>query len=158
MDKNQAIIEFLMTCPYIADNPVYFNFTEAQDNSKSIITVASDKAVNKAYIDGSVRKRFSFTIIDFKSIIDQALPIIPGYVSENVADVFDVQTIIDWIEEQNENKNYPNFGDTCLIEDMRTTSETPNLNGVDSQQKPNLAKYSITIIIEYIDISKRIWS
>lgn len=158
MDKNQSVIDFLMTCPYVAENPVYFNFTEAQDNSKSIITVANDRAINTAYIDGSIQKRYTFTIIDFKSIIDQALPVVAGYVSENVADVFDVQSLIDWIEEQNDNKNYPNFGDKCFIEEMSTTSETPNLNGIDSQETPNLAKYSITIVIDYIDKSKCIWS
>ena len=158
MDKNQAIIDFLMTCPYVAENPLYFNFAEAEDNSKSIITVASDKAINRAYIDGSVKKRYSFTIIDFKSIIDQALPTLPGYTSENVSDAFDVQKLIDWITEQDENKNYPNFGNDCFIEEMSTTTDTPNLNGIDTQQKPNLAKYSITIQVDYIDTSKRIWT
>ena len=158
VDKNQAVIDFLMGCPLIADNPVYFNFTQARDNSKSIVTVASDKAINKSYIDGSVKKRYTFTIIDFKSVIDQALPTIPGYVSENVADLFDVQTIMDWIEEQNDHKNYPDFGNTCLVEEMHTTTDVPNLNGIDSQQKPNLAKYSISILVDYLDTSKRIWS
>jgi len=158
VDKNQAIIDFLMGCPLIAENPVYFNFAQAKDNSKSIVTVATDKAIDRSFIDGSVKKRYNFTIIDFKSVIDQALPTIPGYTSENVADVFDVQSIIDWIDEQNDSRNYPEFGENCLVEEMRTTTDNPNLNGVDSNQKPNLAKYSITIQVDYIDTSKRIWS
>lgn len=157
-DKNQAVIEFLMGCPLIAENPVYFNFTQAEDNSKSIITTASDKALSKPYIDGSVSRRYTFTIIDFKSIVDQALPTIPGYTSENVSDMMDVQSIMDWIEEQADAHNYPDFGDKCVIDDMRTATENPNLNGIDSSIRPKLAKYSIAIIIDYLDTSKQIGS
>ena len=147
-----------MQCPLIAANPVYFNFTQAEDNSKSIITTASDKALSRPYIDGSISKRYTFTIIDFKSIVDQALPTVAGYTSENVADMMDVQAIMDWIEEQADAHIYPNFGSTCVIDDMRTATENPNLNGVDSSTRPKLAKYSMAIIIDYLDTSKQIGS
>lgn len=156
VDKNQAVIDFLMQCPLIASNPVYFNFAEANDNSKSIITEANDKTLSKPFVDGSVMKRYTFTIIDFKSIVDQALPSILGYTSENVADIMDVQAIMDWITEQADNYNYPNFGPDCIVDDMKTATENPNLNGVDTQSRPKLAKYSMAIIIDYLDISKRI--
>lgn len=156
-DKNQAVIDFLMECPQIADNPTYFNFTEAADNSKSILTVANDRVVESKYIDGSVLRRYSFTIIDFKSIIDQALPKIPGYSSENVEDFVDVQFILEWVEDQAGLGNYPDFGEDCIVDDMRAATNIPNLNGIDSNTKPNLAKYSISILIDYLDTSKCVW-
>ena len=69
----------------------------------------------------------------------------------------DIQMLIDWIQEQEEAKNYPNFGETCIIDSITVTSENPVFNGIDDQTSPPLAVYSFTIEIAYLDISKRIW-
>lgn len=156
-DKNQAVIDFLLQCPAIANSPLFFNFLNAQDETKQIITQANDKTLNKNFIDGSKLKRYQFNIIDFRSASYQPIPKADGYIAENVVDLLDVQGIMDWIEEQNNTQNYPDFGSNCRIEEMRTTSENPNLNGVDTQLSPALAKYSISIIIDYIDTSKVLW-
>ena len=158
VDKNQAVIDFLIQCPTIADNPLFFNFLNAKDDNKQIIVQANDVNLDRKYIDGSVMKRYIFTLIDFRSVAYQPIPKVPGYVSENVEELFDVQGIMDWVNEQAELQNYPNFGTDCLIDDMRTTSDNPNLNGVDTQITPALAKYSISIQIDYIDTSKLIWN
>lgn len=157
VDKNQAVIDFLLQCPAIANSSLFFNFLNAQDENKQIITQANDKSLNKNFIDGSKLKRYQFTIIDFRSVSYQPMPKVAGYTSENVDDLLDVQGVMDWIEEQNDIQNYPNFGSDCQIDEMRTTSENPNLNGVDTQLSPALAKYSMSIIIDYIDKSKVIW-
>lgn len=166
MDKNQAVIDFLITCPTIRDNPLFFNAIKAQDENKEIVTIATDRIMNSKFIDGSVIKRYSFTIVDFRSISDTPVPknvIIPGtttepeYVHENVEDLLDVQGIIDWIEGKNDNGEYPDFGSDCIIDEMVTTSDTPNLNGIDSGVAPALAKYTITINIDYIDNSKKLF-
>lgn len=164
MDKNQAVINFLLTCPAIYNSPMFFNAIKAEDETKEIITIANDRLMNKRYIDGSVLKRYSFSIIDFRSITDNPIPknlttstTEPEYISENVEDMLDVQGIIDWIEEQKDNDNYPDFGEKCIMDDMVTTSDTPNLNGIDSGVTPSLAKYSITVNIDYVDTSKRIF-
>jgi len=158
VDKNQAIIDFLIQCPTIADNPLFFNFLNAKDENKQIVVQANDKILNRRYIDGSVLKRFTFTIIDFRSVAYQPVPKSAGYVSENVEELFDVQGIMDWISEQADLENYPDFGEDCLIDSMMTTSENPNLNGVDTQVTPALAKYSMSIQIDYLDRSKMIWN
>ena len=157
VDKNQAIIDFLIQCPTIAGNPLFFNFLNAKDDNKQIITQANETLMDKKYIDGSVEKRFTFTIIDFRSVAFQPVPMVTGYVSENVEELFDVQGIIDWINDQADIENYPDFGSDCLIESMQTTSHNPNLNGVDTQVTPALAKYSMSIQIDYIDKSKALW-
>ena len=156
-DKNQAIITFLSNCPQISENPIFFNFINAKDNDKQLVTVANDKAINKNYIDGSVMKRYTFTIIDFKSVAYRAIPKMTNLTDENVEEFMDTQAIVDWITEQAELRNYPNFGEECIIEDMRTTTENPNQNGVDTSVTPALAKYSVSIQIDYLDLSKVIW-
>ena len=156
-DKNQAVIDFLITCPSLANNPMFFNFINAKNDNKQIITLANDISLHRTYIDGSVLKRYTFTIIDFKSISYNAIVLVDGYPDENVEDMFEVQEIIDWVTEQNDLRNYPDFGETVQIESMRALSDNPNLNGVDSSIQPALAKYSISIQIDYIDSSKVIW-
>ncbi len=157
VDKNQAVIDFLINCPTIASNPLFFNFLNAKDNDKQLITQSTDKLLNKSYVDGSVLKRYVFTIVDFRSVAYLPVPKEAGYTSENVEEMFDVQGVMDWVNEQADEENYPDFGENCVIDSMKTTSETPTLNGVDTQVTPALAKYSMSIQIDYLDTSKVIF-
>lgn len=161
VNKESAIIAFLRECPAIAGNPLFFNFINAKPDNKQIVTSGNEKFMQKPYIDGSVAKRYTFTIIDFKSVVYQAIvnpsPLdSESYHNENVESYIDIQAIIDWVDEQNDARNFPNFGDTCEIEEMRVLTENPVLNGTDTQSKPALAKYSFAIQIDYIDNSKLI--
>lgn len=158
IDKNQAIIDFLLTCPAIQSNPLFFNFLNAKDDNKQLVATGNEKSMNVKFVDGSERKRFTFTIIDYKSVAYQAIVKSSGYVNENVQEIMEVQSIMDWITEQNEVRNYPNFGSDMIIEEMRTLTENPNLNGVDTSVSPALAKYSMSIQIDYIDTSKVLWN
>ena len=158
VDKNQAVIDFLIQCPAIAENPLFFNFLHANDDDKQIVTQTNDIRLDKKFIDGSILKRYTFSIIDFRSITNQPIPKISGASSENVEEMFDVQGIIDWVNEQADLENYPNFGEGYLIESMKTTSDNPNLNGIDTQVTPALAKYSMSIQIDYVDTTKKLWT
>jgi len=157
VDKNQAIIDFLLQCPSIQNNPMFFNFINAKNDNKQIVTTGNDKIIDKPFIDGSVQKRFTFTIIDYKSVAYTAIVKAAGYSNENVEDLLDTQGIIDWVTEQDLLRNYPNFGEDCVIDDMRALTDNPNLNGVDTSVTPALAKYSISIQINYIDYSNLLW-
>lgn len=156
VDKNQAIVNFLLTCPAVRNSNLYFNFTEAEDNNKQIVTLANEKALHKTYIDGSVDKQYTFTIIEFKAMTPK--PVVEGRVDENVDDMLQVQELIDWITEQDDAHNYPNFGEKCQIDSMRALTDNPNLNGIDSSISPALAKYSVSIQIDYLDTTKQLWS
>lgn len=168
MDKERAVINFLLTCEAIANTPLYFNFINAKDNNKQFITLANDKRTNTEYVDGSVLKQFTFTIVDFKSITYNALvynhvttttePKTVSDRNENINDYLDVQVLIDWITEQALAKNFPSFGEGYVIQDMRALTDNPNLNGVDTSIKPALAKYNISIQIDYLDTTSCIWN
>lgn len=158
VDKNQAVINFLLTCPVIQSNPLFFNFLNAKDDSKQLVSFANEKSMNVKFVDGSERKRFTFSIVDYKSVAYDAIAKMSGYIDENVQEIMEVQSIIDWITEQNEIRNYPDFGNDMIIEEMKTLTENPNLNGVDTSVTPALAKYSMSIQIDYIDTSKVLWN
>ena len=162
MDKNKAVVNFLLTCDYIKNHPSFFNFGQAEADNKQIVTTATDIRVNEPFIDGSVRKRYTFTIIDYKSVAYNAVITrmvnnenVP--ISENLDNAFEAQQVADWIEGQSDLRNYPNFGSDCVIDDMKVATNQPNMNGVDRSVTPALAKYSISITIDYIDYSKAIW-
>lgn len=157
VNKNQAVIDYLITCEDIADSPLYFNLINAEDNSIQIQTQAEDKAMSRPFIDGSVPKRFTFNLITFKSISDAELVKAPGYNNENVEELQDVQKLIDWIQEQEELRNYPDFGEACIIESIDTTTDEPRFEGINSNMNPPLAMYVISIIINYVDETKVIY-
>lgn len=157
VDKNQATINFLIGCPAITSSPLYFNFINAKDDNKQFVTVTNDKVMNRPYVDGSVLKRYTFTVIDYKSVAYNAIVKQSGYTDENVSDFDAVQAIMDWVTEQSEARNYPDFGEDCVIDDMRVLTDNPNLNGVDTSVSPPLAKYSFSVQIDYLDMSKVLW-
>lgn len=158
VDKNQAIINYLIQCPQILNSPLYFNLIEAADDNIQIVTTSEDKTMTRPYIDGSVAKRYTFNLIIFKSISDLEVTKAgsSSYPNENVDDLAQAQALIDWIDEQNDNRNFPDFGETCLIDDIQTTTDTPQFDGINDELSPQLAMYSIAIVVNYIDKSKMI--
>ena len=158
IDKNQSIIDYLITCPLVIESPLYFNFINAKNDTKQLITESNVKYLNRTYVDGSVLKQYQCSIIDFRSIVDNAIVKQAGYDNENVEEFLNVQGLIEWIDEQNSVQNYPDFGEDCEVQEIRTTSENPNLDMIDASVTPALAKYSISIEVEYLDKSKVIWN
>lgn len=157
VDKNQAVIDYLITCPAILNSPLYFNFINAKNDTNQFLTSSSDMYTTRKYIDGSVYKVYTFSIITFKSATDIAVPKVEGYENENISDMATIQHLIDWIKEQEDLKNYPDFGEYCEVDEILTTTENPRFDGVDNQVSPPLAVYVISIQIRYIDKSKMIW-
>lgn len=157
-DKNKAIIDYLITCDYIRSSSLYFNFINAKNNTKQIIAESTEEALNTKYIDGTVAKQYRCTLIDFKSLSTNPIAKVSGYTDENVTDLSAVQAIIDWVAEQNELHNYPDFGENCIVENISTTANNPSLNGIDVSTTPALARYSIVIQVDYLDKSKVIWN
>lgn len=158
VDKNNAIIEYLLLCPDIAQSTLYFNFANIKDSITQFVTLAQDRTLDTPFIDGAVRKRYSLTIISFLTITDNPIVKVAGYSNENISDMAEVQALIDWIVDQDDARIFPNFGPDCEIESIRTTSNNPILDQIDASKTPPLAKYSITIQVDYIDNSKKIWN
>lgn len=158
MDKNKAVVDYLLTCPYVQNNPLFYNFGKEESDNTQIVTLANDTRLNTPFIDGSVKKLYTFTIIIYKSVAYRAVVNREGVTDENIDNAFEAQQVIDWVDTQEESRNYPDFGTDCIIDKITAVTDQPNLNGVDRSTTPALAKYSISIKIEYIDCSKVIWN
>ena len=155
VDKNQAVIDYIIQCPTIRNSPLYFNFINAESDSNQFVTQGNDRYVSRRFVDGSILKVYSFTIITFKSAADIAVVKSVGYPNENISDMSDIQALIDWIKEQQKLHNYPDFGADCRIDDIDTTTDNPSFDGVNDEVSPPLAIYSVTIEIQYLDVSEQ---
>lgn len=157
MDKNKATIEYLLTCEAIRKSPLYFNLSQGKAGSKLFVTQGEDKNIEEPYIDGSVKKRYSLTVISYCSMSTTPIAKTRGKSDKNMEDYADVQSLMDWIQSQKSENSFPNFGGECIIEDMDTTSSNPIIDMIDATQTPPVAKYSFTMRVEYIDNSEVLW-
>lgn len=157
MNKAKAVLSFLTTYEGIETSPIFVNFINAKNDDVQLLTSENDTATNRKFVDGSVMKRYIFSIVITKSITSLAIAK-DALMSENIDDLADMQQFMDWVNEQGDNQNYPDFGEDCNIEDMHTTAENPSIDGINTEANPALALYSMEIRIDYIDYSKVIWS
>ena len=154
MTKHQAMLNFLQTCPRIRANPLFFNFGKVENDAHQANMRSDDVSLHRPYIDGTELKRYTFHLDTFKSVAYN--PVISGLPDENMEDFEDVQSLIDWISEQDDLKNYPAF-EECVVDKMRSLYTKPELVGVDTTLSPPMAVYRISIQIDYLDTSKQVW-
>ena len=158
MDKNVAMIKFLMQCPIIQNNPLFFNFADEEDGNNHFIT--EKDSIKKTYIDGSALKQYTFTIASYSSVSHNAIVNDENedtIADENIENMAKVQQILDWIEEQSDNCNFPDFGDECVVEEMFPLSTDPDIDGIDTSVNPPIARYSVGVKLMYLDKTKVIW-
>lgn len=157
-NKDKVMLEYLLSCPAINERSLFFNFAEGKDETNHFVTQATDINRQKPFVDGSIAKVYSFSIVTYKSLGTQAVDKENVGSDENLDELAEVQSLIDWITEQRDNSNYPDFGESINIDDMYCTTDKPVLLGVfqDTLGTPT-ARYSMTIMVEYIDNSKMIW-
>ena len=166
IDLNKCILDYIYECPVVAENPMYFCVAEAQDNNNQLVVSRETPQDTIEYIDGTIERTYRCDILLYKSVAynpivteESAGSIVPSetYPNENIEDLVDGQTLIDWIELQNDNRHFPNFGESCIIESVKTTTSRPVLNGINDTLEPPLAQYSVGLEIKYLDISKQLW-
>lgn len=159
VDKNIAIIEYLRNCPAIADNPLFFNFAQKENENQLFATYADSVDTERKYIDGSKECTYTFTMIFYKNIAYN--PVISGYSDENIEEYLDIEGIRTWIEDQNDNYIFPDFGIDCVIDSIETLTNKPIVNASkqsEDDMQPALAQYSLGIRIKYLDTSKVLWN
>ena len=168
IDLNKRILDFIYECPIVAENPMYFGVAEEQDNNNQLVVSSETPSDAIEFIDGTGERTYRADILLYKSVAYNPIVTeetstgkrVPSeiYLNENIEDMVDGQTLIDWIEEQNDNRHFPNFGEGCIIESVKTTSSRPVFNGVNTSLEPPLAQYSVGLEIQYLDISKQLWN
>ena len=157
MDKHQAMINYLCTCPFVKSNPLFFNFGEAKENNTQFITTANSETYGKTYIDGSTFKYYTFTLLTFKTISYNAIVKTGSRDDENLTEMSEFQEVINWINDQEDLRNYPDFGEDCEVDAIRCLTANPVIQDVESSVEPAIVTYTIQIQVDYIDKTKMIW-
>lgn len=137
-NKHQAMIDYMEQCAEVAD--LFFNFSTSENGDTVIAPTASDYVVQE-YIDKSALKWYDFSIIQFQPLSTEPND------DTNTAVIFDVETVMQWIIDQEDAENYPDFGDKCEVQEISVLQDMPTTAGIDQQG----AKYMFSCRVEYLE-------
>lgn len=150
MDYVTPFLKWLLNSDYIRGNKLFLNAVEAKDNNIQIVTQQITRSQDKEYVDGSVLHRIVFTVFDFKSISFNQLVKTMVENAENVVDLLEAGQIIDYVEQRNKEKDFPDFGKDFEVQRIYSEYGSPSTPSVDGTAQ--LAKYSIPIVCEVLDL------
>lgn len=137
----EKISEWLKNCPEMGDY-TYFNVIPLDVNTSSVNSNSSSQIINK-YNDGSKEVQLLFYINLIKDYDD-------GGTSDLNLDAINVfDKIIKYIEEKNNEHDYPNLGDSYIVNDIGATYKAPEV--YVTSDNPGIARYEGQFYIEYLE-------
>lgn len=123
MTKHEAMVKYVSPkVEELVGKMLSFNFSNDSPESISFLTNYSGKVV-KSYIRGA-DKQYGFTIMltwPFSEATDDL----------NMEAINFAQGFMDWIESQNREGKFPDFGSGCQIKKIENLQNMPNLASVD---------------------------
>lgn len=145
MTKHDAVKKYFESkIQELTSDVLHFNHSPESANSFGLITNYAEQVIKK-FINGDARKAYGFTIEVIKeySTYDDDL---------NLECMNFVQGFMDWLDGQNEKKEYPDFGENCEVETIEILQNMPNFAGVNPEA--GLARYMVQGRILYIERDK----
>ena len=118
-----------------------FNYSPEMSDAVSIITNYADR-VRKRYVRCGSEKEYGFSIIITK-------PYSTNTDDLNLEAMNFAQSFMDWLDEQNKKKIYPEFPENCQVKKMEILQNMPNLAAVND--KEGLARYMIQCRLIYFE-------
>ena len=137
-NRNQALQDWFSQSPYVTD--LYFNFTPAEEGVTGVAPI-SGETVLKRYLGGYALKEYDFGVVQFKSVNTD----VPNN-NDNATEMYDVDLLMDWIKEQDKQRNYPNF-EGCTIQRVEVLNNMPVVTGQDDK----VAKYMCQCRVTYLE-------
>ena len=138
-NKNTAMLEYLRQYPGL-QSFLFFNSMVDQIGNTAVQTV-SGETWEKKYVRGHGIKQWDFAVVK----IAQADT---GTSDINADETQAVQDFMDWIDEQNKTKNFPNFSPACVLS-IQNLQNMPNFAGVDNNE--GTAKYMFQCRVRYYE-------
>ena len=136
MSKHSALKEWVNG--FLTDNYLYFESADAYPNVRVLVPNYGDY-LRKTDICGFKYKSYSFVFIGYEHIDT-------GTSDINISNMELMDSFYEWIEEQKENKNFPDFGEKCSEYDIIPLQNMANLATVSED---GLAKYMLGVRIDY---------
>lgn len=155
-NRYEAMLAWLAGCPAM-EGVFSFQAGRAESDSIQVLTEAGDSQNNRSFIDGSIEKRFDFVVAFYKAVNHTGYVLDRGSANLNLEGILDVQELIDWLDAQNAARNYPDFGEKKQIDSVRSVNNEPMLAWIDGEHySPPVAKYTVTVRVEYTDYTNAI--
>lgn len=104
VNKEQILLNWAKGNPFLTDR-LLFDFLGGNDGNCSVIPMFAGKAV-KTYINGAAIREYMFAFQVVFTVSDAAD-------TRNTENMFTLRKWQDWIDEQEREKNYPDFGEKC---------------------------------------------
>ena len=123
---------------FLTDNYLYFESADAYPNVRVLVPNYGDY-INSTDILGNKYKSYSFVFIGYETLD-------PGTSDNNVDNLAAFDAFNEWLEEQQRNKNFPDFGEKCSEYDIIILQNMANIATISDN---NLAKYMLGVRIDY---------
>lgn len=136
VNKEEILLNWAKQIPYIKGTLLFDWLAENQD-SCSIILIPAEPI--KTYIDGSQVVEYIFMFCVKFALSDTGDDV-------NTGNMFTLRQWQDWIEEQEREGNYPDFGDKCSGYELENLSISPNLAQTDDG---GMGKYQFPVKLTY---------
>ena len=134
--KHEALQEWVSE--FLENNYLYYQSANAEPGIRMIVPEFGDY-VNKTDILGYKYKSYVFIFIAYEQIDT-------GTSDVNITNMEIMDSFNEWLEEQIEDKNYPDFGDNCDEYEIQPLQNMANLATVTED---GLAKYMLGCRINY---------
>lgn len=136
VNKHKALQDWVE--PFLENNYLYFETANAYPGVRAIVPNYGDYTI-KTDILGYKYKAYTFLFIAFEQID-------PGTSDVNTENMHKMDLFNEWLEEQIENENYPDFGDKCSEYEIEILQNMANLATITED---GLAKYMLGAKIKY---------
>ena len=136
ISKHKAMQDWVQG--FLDDNYLYFESADAYPNVRVIVPNYGDHT-NRTDILGFKYKSYSFVFVGYEKLDS-------GTSDVNTANMELMDSFTEWLEMQQENKNFPDFGTTCSEYEIIPLQNMANLAMVTED---GLAKYMLAVRIDY---------
>lgn len=136
ISKHKAIQKWVQT--FLDDNYLYFESADAYPGIRTIVPQYGDYT-NSTDICGFKYKSYTFLFIGYEQIDT-------GTSDVNTTNMEIMDAFTEWLEEQKENENFPDFGQKCSEYDIIPLYDMANLATI---QDDGIAKYMLGCRIDY---------
>lgn len=141
MTKHEAVkAYFADKVQELVGSVLGFNYSPETADSVAILPQYNDRNI-RTYINGDQQRQYAFAFIIVRLYSSDPLDLLNTEAMELG------QAFMDWIEEQDRAKNYPDFGENCEIERIEVLQDMPNLASVNAEE--GVARYMIQGRIVY---------
>ena len=150
MDYITPFLEWILNCDFFASNKIFLNQAQAEDQNLQIVTNQIYHNEMRFYADGGVLKRIRYTINCYLAINDNQLVKTSIENNENIDSLNALNEIVAYIKEQENEQNYPDFGENAEVQTIYPEYESPSTPMIDNDSEPALALYTIPVVCEVL--------